>query len=39
MKIFDRYYLHNFKCFMKHNGTAIYIPKKNKKLKMKRRLK
>ena len=31
--LFDKWYLHNFKCFMQDNGTAIYISNKNKKTK------
>lgn len=31
--IFDKWYLHDFRCFMKDNGTAIYISNKNKKTK------
>ena len=37
MKMFDRWYVHDFRCFMKNNGTAIYIPKKNKRTKRKKR--
>ena len=29
--LFDKWYLHDFRCFMKDNGTAIYISNKNKK--------
>lgn len=31
--LFDKWYLHNFKCLMQDNGTAIYISNKNRKTK------
>lgn len=33
IRMFDKYYLHNFKCFMKNNGSVIYIFNKTKKSK------
>lgn len=36
IRMFDKYYLHNFKCFMKNNGSAIYMSNKNKRNKRKR---